>query len=306
MANTILKLEDLRKVYIMGDRKTAQKAQKEIIKLHKRYESAHEEGNDYKGLEKQLIKAQSLFADEKYAEAYEFMTGRKIKEGKNEKGVVVHALNGVDLEIKEGEMVAIMGPSGSGKSTLLNMLGLLDAPTTGKIYLRGQNVTSLKGKKLPEVRSKELGFVFQSFNLIPTLTALENVMLPLKYSRIPVSKRKQMAEDALNLVGLGERMQHSPNELSGGQRQRVAIARALVNNPSIILADEPTGNLDSQTGLEIMALFDRLHAQGNTIVLVTHEHDISEYAHRVIHIKDGQVYRDERGTKKRGIGFELK
>jgi putative ABC transport system ATP-binding protein len=250
---------------------------------------AHETGNDYKTLEKQLIKAQELFADEKYAESYEFITGKKIKEKKNEKGVVVHALNGVDLEIKEGEMVAIMGPSGSGKSTLLNMLGLLDAPTTGKIYLRGKNVTSLKGKKLPEVRSKELGFVFQSFNLIPTLTALENVMLPLKYSKVSTSSRKQMAEEALTLVGLGDRMEHSPNELSGGQRQRVAIARSLVNKPAIIFGDELTGELDTKMTKEVMELIAELNNKGQTFIIVTHNPDVAKMCQRTIMMVDGKV-----------------
>jgi putative ABC transport system ATP-binding protein len=290
MAETILKLNDLRKVYILGNRKTAKKAQKAILKLHKEYERiCCKEGTDYKEIEKKLDKAQKLFAEEKYADCYEFLTGRKTTESAKEKGVVVHALNGVDLEIKEGEMVAIMGPSGSGKSTLLNMLGLLDAPTTGQIFLRGKNVTSIKGGKLPEVRSKELGFVFQSFNLIPTLTALENVMLPLRYSRSPISERRQLAEDALNLVGLGDRMHHSPNELSGGQRQRVAIARSLVNKPAIIFGDELTGELDTKMTKEVMELIVDLNKKGQTFIIVTHNPEVAKMCQRTITIVDGKV-----------------
>jgi putative ABC transport system ATP-binding protein len=216
----------------------------------------------------------------------------------------VNALQGVNLRIERNEYVAIMGPSGSGKSTLMNLIGCLDSPSKGRYWLNNQLVSELDDDELARIRNKEIGFVFQTFNLLPRASALHNVELPLIYAGIAPEERIQRAKGSLEAVGMGARMNHKPNELSGGQRQRVAIARALVNTPSIILADEPTGNLDSQTGLEIMALFDRLHAQGNTIVLVTHEHDISEYAHRVIHIKDGQVYRDERGTKKRGIGFD--
>jgi putative ABC transport system ATP-binding protein len=218
----------------------------------------------------------------------------------------VNALQGVNVRIERNEYVAIMGPSGSGKSTLMNLIGCLDTPSKGRYWLNNQLVSELDDDELARIRNKEIGFVFQTFNLLPRASALHNVELPLIYAGMPPDERIERAKGSLEAVGMGPRMNHKPNELSGGQRQRVAIARALVNTPSIILADEPTGNLDSQTGLEIMALFDRLHAQGNTIVLVTHEHDISEYAHRVIHIKDGQVYRDERGTKKRGIGFELK
>ncbi|HVU47501.1 MAG TPA: ABC transporter ATP-binding protein [Terracidiphilus sp.] len=216
----------------------------------------------------------------------------------------VHALRGVNLRIERNEYVAIMGPSGSGKSTLMNLIGCLDSPSKGRYWLNSQLVSELDDDELARIRNKEIGFVFQTFNLLPRASALHNVELPLIYAGIPPEERIERARKSLEDVGMGSRMNHKPNELSGGQRQRVAIARALVNNPAIILADEPTGNLDSQTGDEIMALFDRLHAQGNTIVLVTHEHDISEYAHRVIHIKDGQVYRDERGTKRRGIGFD--
>jgi len=210
----------------------------------------------------------------------------------------VHALRGVNLRIERNEYVAIMGPSGSGKSTLMNLIGCLDTPSQGRYWLNAQLVSELDDDELARIRNKEIGFVFQTFNLLARATSLHNVELPLIYAGIPTGERLDRAKEALSAVGMEERMTHKPNELSGGQRQRVAIARALVNRPSIILADEPTGNLDSQTGTEIMALFDRLHAQGNTIVLVTHEHDISEYAHRIIHIKDGIIAGDERKKKR--------
>src|SRR5438094_3638406 len=206
----------------------------------------------------------------------------------------VHALRGVNLNMERNEYVAIMGPSGSGKSTLMNLIGCLDTPSQVRYWLNGQLVSELDDDELARIRNKEIGFVFQTFTLLPRATALHNVELPLIYAGVPAAERIERARGALRAVDLEPRMSHKPNELSGGQRQRVAIARALVNNPSIILADEPTGNLDSQTGSEIMALFDRLHAQGNTIILVTHEHDIAEYAHRVVHIKDGVVSGDER------------
>jgi putative ABC transport system ATP-binding protein len=205
----------------------------------------------------------------------------------------VHALRGVNIRIKRNEYVAIMGPSGSGKSTLMNLIGCLDSPSKGQYWLNSQQVAELNDDELAHIRNKEIGFVFQTFNLLARATALHNVELPLIYAGVPSHERTERAKEALNSVGMGQRMMHKPNELSGGQRQRVAVARALVNHPSIILADEPTGNLDSQTGTEIMALFDRLQAQGNTIIVVTHEHDIAEYAHRVIYIKDGVVERDE-------------
>jgi putative ABC transport system ATP-binding protein len=206
----------------------------------------------------------------------------------------IHAVSGVDVQIKRGEYVAIMGPSGSGKSTLMNLIGCLDTASSGQYYINGHLVSDLTDDELAHIRNTEIGFVFQTFNLLPRATALHNVELPLIYGGVSTEQRTERAKQALAMVDLQERMHHKPTELSGGQRQRVAVARALVNNPSILLADEPTGNLDSATGNEIMGLFDRLHQQGNTIVLVTHEHDIAMYAHRVIHVRDGKVERDER------------
>ena len=205
----------------------------------------------------------------------------------------VEALRGISMTIRYNEYVAIMGPSGSGKSTLMNLIGCLDTPSKGRYWLNGQLVSELDDDQLARIRNKEIGFVFQTFNLLARATALHNVELPLIYNGTPAAARLERAKESLADVGLESRMYHKPNELSGGQRQRVAIARALVNRPSIILADEPTGNLDSKTGLEIMALLDTLHANGNTIVVVTHEPDIAEYAHRVVHIRDGQIFSDE-------------
>jgi putative ABC transport system ATP-binding protein len=209
----------------------------------------------------------------------------------------INAVSGVDVEIRRGEYVAIMGPSGSGKSTLMNLIGCLDTPTKGEYFINGNLVSSMTDDELARIRNKEIGFVFQTFNLLPRATALHNVELPLIYAGMSAEERLERARAALKSVDLEQRMHHKPNECSGGQRQRIAIARALVNRPSILLADEPTGNLDTATGNEIMALFERLHQQGNTIVLVTHEHDIAMHAHRIIFVRDGKVAKDEKVVK---------
>jgi putative ABC transport system ATP-binding protein len=205
---------------------------------------------------------------------------------------IVHVLKGIDLTINRGEYVALMGPSGSGKSTLMNLLGCLDTPTGGTYVLNGKHVSKMEDEELAEIRNKEIGFVFQTFNLMPRTTALDNVALPMVYAGYSKSERNERATEVLTQVGLADRMDHKPNQLSGGQRQRVAVGRALVNKPSIILADEPTGNLDSKTSLEIMGLFDDIHANGNTVILVTHEEDVAQHAHRIIRLRDGVVESD--------------
>jgi putative ABC transport system ATP-binding protein len=205
---------------------------------------------------------------------------------------IINALQSVSLEIFKNEYVALMGPSGSGKSTLMNLLGCLDSPTTGQYVLNGLEVSTMSDAALAAVRNKEIGFVFQTFNLLPRMTSLENVALPLVYGGVRAKERLEKAKYALDLVGLGDRVHHRPNELSGGQRQRVAIARALVNNPAIILADEPTGNLDTKTSIEIMGIFEKIHAEGNTVILVTHEPDIAEHAHRIVRLRDGLIESD--------------
>lgn len=209
----------------------------------------------------------------------------------------IHALKSITVDIHRNEYVALMGPSGSGKSTLMNLLGCLDTPSEGDYILNESNVSQLTDSELAEIRNKEIGFVFQTFNLLPRLSSLENVALPLVYAGLSRAKRLERAQEVLEMVGLGERVHHKPNELSGGQRQRVAIARALVNKPSIILADEPTGNLDTKTSVEIMEIFEQIHNQGNTIILVTHEPDIAEHAHRIIRLRDGLVETDLRNEK---------
>jgi putative ABC transport system ATP-binding protein len=205
---------------------------------------------------------------------------------------IVHVLKGIDLDIKRGEYVAIMGPSGSGKSTLMNLLGCLDTPTSGSYNLNGNDVSRMSDDELAEIRNTEIGFVFQTFNLLPRTTALENVALPMIYAGASKKQRQERATEVLNDVGLSDRMDHKPNQLSGGQRQRVAVGRALVNKPSIILADEPTGNLDSKTGMEIMGLFDEIHKAGNTVIMVTHEEEVAAHAHRIIRLLDGMVESD--------------
>lgn len=205
---------------------------------------------------------------------------------------ILHVLKGINLSIKKGEYLALMGPSGSGKSTLMNILGCLDTPTSGEYILNGKDVSKMSDSELADIRNKEIGFVFQTFNLMPRTTALDNVALPMVYAGVKKEKRHERAKEVLKLVGLENRMLHKPNELSGGQRQRVAIARALVNHPSIILADEPTGNLDSKTSYEIMNLFDEIYQKGNTVILVTHEEDIARYAKRIVRLKDGLIETD--------------
>lgn len=293
MSQAILKLESLTKTYIIGKNKPAKKAMRAIHKLHKQCEILEEKGEDLKKIEEKLEKAQKLFVQEKYLESFKVAADKELKIRKKQKGIVVHALNDVDLEIKEGDLVAIVGPSGSGKSTLLNMLGLLDEPTAGYVYLRGKNITNIRAGKLPEVRSKELGFVFQAFNLIPTLSALENVMLPLKYAGVVRSERKKMAQEVLEKVGLSDRLHNTPNELSGGQKQRVAVARSLVNNPAIIFGDELTGELDSKTTKEVMDLIIELNNKGQTFIIVTHNPEVAKMCKKTITMRDGEIVGQE-------------
>lgn len=219
---------------------------------------------------------------------------------------VIHALKSVSLTIKKGEFVALMGPSGSGKSTLMNILGCLDTPTNGQYVLNGIDVSRMSDNELAEVRNKEIGFVFQTFNLLPRSTSLDNVALPLIYAGASKKERDERAQKALENVGLGNRVTHKPNELSGGQRQRVAVARALINNPSIILADEPTGNLDTKTSIEIMGLLEEIHSKGNTIILVTHEEDIAQHAHRIVRMRDGLVENDYVNEEVKSVSPRLK
>jgi putative ABC transport system ATP-binding protein len=219
---------------------------------------------------------------------------------------IIHALKSVSLTIHKGEFVALMGPSGSGKSTLMNILGCLDTPTKGDYILNGINVSHMSDNELAEVRNKEIGFVFQTFNLLPRSTSLDNVALPLIYAGASKKERDQRAQKALENVGLGNRVMHKPNELSGGQRQRVAVARALINNPSIILADEPTGNLDTKTSVEIMGLLEEIHGKGNTIILVTHEEDIAQHAHRIVRMRDGLIEKDYLNEDIKSVSPRLK
>ncbi len=294
MTEPILKLNNLTKTYIVGRRKNAKRAQKAISALQKKYEKFIAKNNELeaKKVARVLQKAQTLFANEQYEASYKTVTGKSLRKRPRDRGSVIHALNSVDLRINKGDLVAVIGPSGSGKSTLLNMLGLLDDPSSGQMFLNGKSVASISHNELPEIRSRELGFVFQSFNLVPTLTALENVMLPLRYSGMHIRKRRKTAAEALQQVGLEERIKHTPSELSGGQQQRVAIARSIVNKPSIILGDELTGELDSKMTAQIMKLIKKLNANGQTFIIVTHNPEVAKACKRVIHMRDGRVVKD--------------
>jgi putative ABC transport system ATP-binding protein len=295
MADRILVLNNVMKTYILGGHKNSRKARIAIEKLHKRYEKlADKNKTEAEAIEKILQKAQRLFAEDKFEESYGAITGKRLKPRRKDRGAVVHALRGVNLEIEAGDMVAVMGPSGSGKSTLLNMMGILDEPTAGRIFINSQNVEAIKERELPDLRAKELGFVFQSFNLIPTLTALENVMLSLKYAGIGSRKRRRMAEEALRQVSLGDRLHHRPAELSGGQQQRVAIARSIANKPAIVFGDELTGELDSAMTAEVMKLVSKLNKDGQTFVIVTHNPDVAKVCRRIIYMRDGRIEKEVR------------
>jgi len=293
MSDAILQLKKLNKIFIMGKSKNPRKALRALQKLHLDYESAMAKHDDKRtaDLLKRLEKAQQLFTKELYDESYKTSTGKQLKK-RTDKGIVVHALSDINLTIKPGELVAIMGPSGSGKSTLLNMLGLLDEPSAGHILINGKDITAIKPRELPNIRSHELGFVFQSFNLITTLTALENVMLPLRYANVDWRIRRQKAEKALEQVGLKSRLHHLPSELSGGQQQRVAIARSIVNNPAVVFGDELTGELDTRMTREVMALIQKLNKAGQTFVIVTHNPEVAQYCKRIIHMRDGKIAKD--------------
>jgi putative ABC transport system ATP-binding protein len=294
MAQAILKLNNLTKTYILGTRKNARKAQKAIQKLHEKYEKqvAKKRVAEAARTWAVLDRAQVLFAREQYEDSFKTITGKNLKKRPRDRGEVVHALNNISLEIKEGELLAVMGPSGSGKSTLLNMLGLLDDPTAGEVYLKGQSVASIKKRNLPDIRAHQLGFVFQTSNLVPTLTALENVMLPLKYSGVSLRKRRQVAREALERVGLGDRLNHNPNELSGGQRQRVAIARSIVNKPAMVFGDELTGELDTKMTADVMKLVLELNKKGQTFIIVTHNPEVAKLCQRIILMRDGKIEKE--------------
>lgn len=294
METSILALQNLNKTFVLGRSKNARKALKALQKLEVHYETAARHGDKDLSLKlnARLRKAQQAFNDEQYDASYHVATNKHLKHRKD-KGLVVHALRHINLTIAPGELVAVVGPSGSGKSTLLNMLGLLDDPTSGHVRLRDKDLATVKRSTIPGIRSHDLGFVFQAFNLVTTLTALENVMLPLKYGNVPRNKRRQMATEALFKVGLGKRLHHTPNELSGGQQQRVAIARAIVNHPAVIFGDELTGELDSGMTTEIMDLISKLNAAGQTFVIVTHNPEVAARCKRTIYMRDGRIERDE-------------
>jgi putative ABC transport system ATP-binding protein len=289
MGKTVLRLENVYKTYIIGRRKNAWRALKGNQLLQARCDRDLARGRISEAQEQALARAQQLFAAERYEESFREATGHQLKPRPEDRGTVVQALRGIDLQIEAGELVAVMGPSGSGKSTLLNLLGLLDTPSSGRISVGGRRASNLRPRELPDIRSHQLGFVFQSFNLISTLTALENVMLPLRYAGVKLRERRILAQEALEQVGLGDRLHHSPTELSGGQQQRVAIARSIANHPAIVLGDELTGELDSTMTEEVMELLLRLNEQGQTFVIVTHNPEVARKCRRVIHMRDGRI-----------------